>query len=426
MPRFIFLLFLCFSCPKSNDDFIPKYDWNILCYIAADNNLHNNSFGSLLKFIHSSWNDEKINICFFCDGIDKESVDDTGLAGYYLLRDGNIDLLEPLGEVNSGSKDTFTQFIDYFTSRYEAKHTALILWGHSDDVPIYGDSNSFLTDNGNGMSFDDYISSINYAADKMRNKKLDVVISDSCRAMYAETALSIKADYFIAAQETQSGASLDYARIMEYLQNSYYVDPENFAMKCGKFYEEFYSEGIYRQYKARVVEKANDCISVLNLSGNLEDGPGEFFRSEFPNFCYLLKEALELENLSRKEIKKSLLKATVNGSGHISRDLYCGIDFPKFISLLSNHLNDLNEDKIGKLKESIEKIDKCLKNLIIFNYSRTNEILGGLSIRNVPPKKSILFYQGMRGSSLGPPKKYSLGMMDNEDLWVEIMEEIYK
>ena len=111
--------------------------WTILVYMAGDNNLEEFGYGDLAEMKKAgSTNDVNIVVQFDCAGSATET------RRYYVTKGGKLDkdVVEKMGETNTGDPQVLLDFIKWTGKNYPAKHYLLVLWNHGagwDDTNIY-------------------------------------------------------------------------------------------------------------------------------------------------------------------------------------------------------------------------------------------------------------------------------------------------
>src|SRR3970040_61947 len=115
---------------------IPE-KWTVMVYLAGDNNLDANGVTDLVEM-------KKIGSV---PGMNIVAQFDRSGAGFprkrFFIRNGtslNADVVESLGETNSGKPEILLDFIKWGAINYPADHYMLVLWNHGqgwDDTDIF-------------------------------------------------------------------------------------------------------------------------------------------------------------------------------------------------------------------------------------------------------------------------------------------------
>lgn len=112
------------------DPDLPK--WTVLVYMAADNDLDSQAIFNLNQ-LEVSGSTRDVNVIVQIDRA--ENAEWSGGRRYFVTQDDNpqqisSQLLEELGEINTGEAQTLTDFLLWGQTAYPAQNTALILWNH--------------------------------------------------------------------------------------------------------------------------------------------------------------------------------------------------------------------------------------------------------------------------------------------------------
>ena len=108
------VFYFLFSCSVPHDNL---YDWNVMIYIAADND-EQNSISEFADYsikritLGASEKSSNINVSVFCDGRYKRYTGGKSGANHFKLGENGMVNSKYLGETNSGSLDTFKRFFD--------------------------------------------------------------------------------------------------------------------------------------------------------------------------------------------------------------------------------------------------------------------------------------------------------------------------
>lgn len=452
MKRIFFLLIFIFACIKVNfkdDSKALSSTWNIIFYIAADNDLNKHGFNTVQTAAEGYLQNPDVNVFFMCDGISTEefSIRLKGEASYYKLENGSLVKIEHKGIINSGSLESFKNFIDFVLDKYgNADNTALFLWGHGSNIKLLeynfkdGDSNKssrdtegiFLADvnvpyylkgNSGGLSFNELIEATKYVKQKLNGKKIDILGLDACTLMKVEIAYEVKDNvhYLLASQIKQNALSWNYKDVLNYLSKNCYVTPIELVEKIVSSYKHFYEFKIYNSHyntKELRDNRRNDAISALNLtlieefkiafeayiqylinflktSSLKTDFIMDFlgtFNKDYTQWTKgnILKGSIVIEFIAQEQINEILSGQKVTFRFDSSLDF---IDIKGMMQLIykwfenSSLSNEEASEFFSSLKPYHDKAYKKFNELVIFNYNREKkEELNGLSIRNAPRK----------------------------------------
>ena len=139
-----------------------------------------------------------------------------GKVQRWLIRDGEMTLLQDLGRVNMGQASTLADFLSFGAEHYPANRYGLIMWDHGGGA-VFGFGWDELFDDDN-LGLDELVAALSRA-----NLKFDFIGFDACLMASLEVALLLEpyADYLISSQETEPGSGWYYTDFLNMLgQNS--------------------------------------------------------------------------------------------------------------------------------------------------------------------------------------------------------------
>ncbi|MBI5846341.1 MAG: peptidase C11 [Nitrospirae bacterium] len=114
-----------------------KADWTVMVYLAGDNNLDGAGVGDLLE-MKKVGSKNGLNIIAQFDRIGKK-----GTTKRYAIKPAGelgADVVQDLGETNTGDPKVLTDFILWAAEKYPAEHYLVVIWNHGagwDDENIY-------------------------------------------------------------------------------------------------------------------------------------------------------------------------------------------------------------------------------------------------------------------------------------------------
>ena len=125
----------------------------------------------------------------------------------YLVKDGELSLLEELPDASMGAPETLTDFLRWGAERYPAERSFFIFWDHGGSA-AEGVCYDELHEN-DALSRSELMQAF---ADAHLPKKLDMVIFDACFMGSIETASIFKdyAYYMVGSQNVVPAGGLDY------------------------------------------------------------------------------------------------------------------------------------------------------------------------------------------------------------------------
>ncbi|MBY0353101.1 hypothetical protein K2W90_01935 [Candidatus Babeliales bacterium] len=252
-------------------------EWNIIVYMAANNNLHAFSIKNLQQMIHIGSN-ERINIVVQLDGYRMEDV-----SRFYIEKDNPvlISSFNHTAATISGTTQSLLEFVTWALETYPAKQQALVLWNHGSgikDPHIWGkkiishrdeffffnhqtcllELNRHLLDHDfeeleeRGIAFNDtfetYITNQELkdtldtiCTNALNNKKIDLLFFDACHMAMVEIGSQIKSavHYMVGSEEIEPGGGHNYIYALEpFLHRSF--SPAEFACHLVNAYEQEY------------------------------------------------------------------------------------------------------------------------------------------------------------------------------------------
>lgn len=262
---------LAFGLPYSIFSITPKKPWTFLVYIAGANNL--NEYVPLdIAEMKKVGSNENINVLSYVTVQYEGRAKTTG--GYYIEKGRETKVLdsEPM---DSGSRDTLLQAMQWAVTEYPSDHLAVVLWNHgSGPVSRYprwmrgvcydDQTGNFLTDADCKYVFEKIIT------EHRDGRKIDIIAFDACLMAHIEIAYSLQscADYLVASQETIPGYGYDYAGVLTKSQEGTLL-PEVFARAMVEEYDKEYAG--QNDYTLSLIDlnKLPSLIQATNQLGQL-------------------------------------------------------------------------------------------------------------------------------------------------------------
>jgi hypothetical protein len=205
----------------SSDAGIPQHQqtgqsWTILVYMAADNNLEPFALQDLTEMA-SNGSTANAHIVVQIDrsaGYVTSPVlnlPDFSGAKRLLVHKDSLEVVQDLGDVDSGNPGALSQFVSWGVSRYPADRTALILWDHGGGWNGYGVDESA----GTIIKAPALRDAIAEGLSAGHLPRLSLVVFDACMMATFEIASMVRpyAEYLLASEETIPGHGLDYAKL---------------------------------------------------------------------------------------------------------------------------------------------------------------------------------------------------------------------
>ena len=366
----ILALLLLFSSPIISE---KVKDWNFMVYIASNNNLHNYAMPNLQQMQRVGSN-RFINITVQIDTFRKRETK------RYFVGKGKSTLLSVNNDIiggTSGTGENLFNFVKNITTKYPAKHQALVLWNHGSgikDPHIWGrlfsvkeDDLFFLnpetrllelnTDLLRGIAFNEtqktYITNqeLTHTLNKISKEllggeKIDILGMDACHMGMIEIGSQIKsaADYMVGSQEVVPGSGWDYTLLLNpFLSKSLSSKDfakqivDAYASKYNRHYADLTMSAVSLQYQDALEKNVNDVstillefmqqqntssiIHVLNSIRNDKNTTISFMDKDYIDLSHFYKNLLTKVcnyypiSKEREDLAKGLKKALLQGLG---------------------------------------------------------------------------------------------------------------
>lgn len=211
----------------------PAESWNIMIYIAGDNDLESFGIGDINE-MESVRLPDGVTISVMFDrspSYDSSNGNWSGTRQGLIVYDGantamtSLPLATNVAEVNTGLASSLTNFINWSDTTVNADNNMLVVWNHGaglDGVAWdYSSRSDFLTFN-----------EIKSAIGASSVSRFDVIGFDACLMAMAELVYDLgdHADYVVASQELEPGDGWDYAAFIRLLQADSSLDAQDVAV----------------------------------------------------------------------------------------------------------------------------------------------------------------------------------------------------
>ncbi len=219
----ILVAFFFAGCFLETEDECEQKEWNVLVYMAADNNLEGAGISDFNEIESSGFDESRMNVFVLFDraeGNDASNGDWTDTRLYKAVKDStpaiaslrldcrNLGLSsEENVELDMANKETVSGFISYILQNYPAKKNAFIVWGHGSGWRYYSTDSYSLTKLspvalGQGIK-----------KGLAQGEKFDLICFDTCFSMNIETLWELKeCTHFMAGTSgIMRGDGLDYS-----------------------------------------------------------------------------------------------------------------------------------------------------------------------------------------------------------------------
>lgn len=213
--------------------------WTILVYMAADNNLEPFALQDLNE-MESIALPASVNLVALVDrgpGYDTTNGNWTDTRSGRITNDGNTSTigspLASLGELNTGSGTTLTNFIDAAVAANPASHYALIVWNHGGGLSGTAWDDSSGNDN---LTLPEMLSAVQSSS----IGRFDLIGFDACLQGMVEQAWDMRsvADVVVASQELEPGDGWEY----QYFLDDLAASPAMTSFELGAAIVEAYRE----------------------------------------------------------------------------------------------------------------------------------------------------------------------------------------
>ena len=409
----IFVCFLFYSCknPESDDYFLymprEKVQTNFIIYMAADNNLERFALQNIsdMKKIGSTDNCNIIVLLDRAFGYDKSEDDWTDTRLFLLTKDNrsfNYDLVYSFNELDMTQSSTLEMFLLFCDNNFPSENTVLTIWSHGTGVfpdgmfennINLGVNKSVIHDYTAGydksMSIKDLSSVLTEFVNK-RNKKIDILIFDSCLMQMVEICWELKdvSNIIIASQGDVPAGGFDYTSLVSLFTEKSLLDEITISSEI--------VDSFYAKYNMSLI---NTSCSALNMNYFNQ------FSESFIKWSRILVESLS-DYSKIKEIRESLYSYS-----SIYKEF---IDLPSLLKLFYN--SNFENKNLNKVSKNLELV---LQNFVISNKvtNEYNSLLCGISI-NFP--STIYEFSFYRKENCNDSLK-----IFNESFWNEFLNNYY-
>ena len=208
------------------------YEWSVLVYLLADNDLDPLVEEDLQEF-RDGGSSDAVNVLILVDRLHEP-------AYLYRVEDNELVELESLGEINMGDPDTLTWFVEYADSNHPAERTLLYFWDHGSPTAGVGvDTTMQGSDPGSDwdwLSHHEMVSALD-------GYHLDVIATDECsigqmETLYEYVSNGLSVDYMVASENYIGYRGFSYDEIHERL----ILEPEMDALEVSEVIAEEFTD----------------------------------------------------------------------------------------------------------------------------------------------------------------------------------------
>lgn len=189
----------------------------------------------------------------------------------YILKDGELNLLEKVPQANMGDGRTLYEFLEFCNKFYAAQRQVLLFWDH-------GAGSVFGFANDENYGFDSILLSELRGAlssvygDNPKLKPFELIGFDTCLMATVDTAASIEpyGNYFVASQEIEPGNGWQYTLWLSALaQNTKMSTIELGKTICDAYYQGCVEEDSEQTATLSLIDlnKINPMIKAWNVFG---------------------------------------------------------------------------------------------------------------------------------------------------------------
>ncbi len=256
----------------------PEKEWTLMVYIAGDNNLEEAVVMDLLEMEQGK--NDNTEILVFIDrskGYYQDWQNWHGARLYRVRKNPALDMaayyenkvplpavssemLQDLGELDSGNPKVAEEFLKYAAVNFPAKRYAFIAWDHGGGWPL------LLQDEGSGsfMSSGSFAEALRRGIKTLPSGKLDLLIMDMCLMGQLDALYNFRdiAEYTVASAQIVPGLGMDYAGFLKHFRPgvSTRKTGEGIVNASIEFYNRYPKEATFSLYD---MSKAEPLTAVL-------------------------------------------------------------------------------------------------------------------------------------------------------------------
>ena len=285
------------SLPSRSGGNAEGDSWTVLIYIMGDTDLEAAALYDLLELQDAALG-ENANVVVAVDRSSRTD-EENGYSGGDVLglgnfsdtrlltfRDGGLDLVAEVEEMNFGDPSVLASFIEEGLEAFPADKTALFLWDHGAGWPGMGPDE---TDGYDILTLDEMRDGIKTGLDAVNLAKFDLIGMDACLMASYEVAQAVNGltDYLLASEELEPGHGWDYRSL-----SAFSAQPSLEPLALGRAI----ADGFENQ--AKEYGTASDItLSLLDMA-------------HFDEFTYVFREILEDANDEIDQIGAQVRKAS--------------------------------------------------------------------------------------------------------------------
>lgn len=249
--------------------------WTLMYYLAGDDTKLNASYTQVFNQLEKAAGNPYVRVLVVWD-----TLGDNGTTYYEVKSDSDLsqfaNYLEDKnkwskGELNMGSPDTLTTFINWAMSNYPADHFALILDDHGDGL---GGGMSDKTSQDDRLFLNEISAVLNNISSDYTTssgKKIDVLVMNACLMGMLEDAYQFKnfIDYYVASENLQWSFNNGYYETVHNITST--TTPLELGELFVQKYEDEVSWNIFAAYTMSVADLSNidTLVQAINQMATL-------------------------------------------------------------------------------------------------------------------------------------------------------------
>lgn len=334
----------------TNDRAVPSARWGVYTYMAGDNDLEGEALADLLEMevVGSSSELQVVVQIDRAEGFDSSHGDWKGTRRYLVRQGGGAlissELLEDLGETNSGDPELVGRFFKEATARFPAARRALVLWNHGTGFYVPAEytaegrgfdiqerararqalQRTFFASSRQtilaapaerrGILYDDQSSDCldNLELARMladlvgtSGRKIELLGMDACLMNMIEVAMEVApyVDVLVGSQEKEPGAGWPYEQVLQVLRAEETTEGaargivDRYIASYGA--EERVTQSAVAVSRLQPLVQALDHLAGSLLQQEVEDARRELFKAQRRSIRFMNSAYMDIRSLAR-------------------------------------------------------------------------------------------------------------------------------
>jgi hypothetical protein len=307
----------------TDSDPLPESQWTLMVFMAGDSDLSQSAFRNINEMEEiGSTSDVQVVVQVEFSPEFSSSLPKNTLRGRIVKDTDNTQIkstLNDLGNLDMTDPATLTDFIEWVTTQYPARHYAIILWSHG--LGWKGPSKGMIKDV--TSAGDNYIMSLPNLAQAVHDSgvRLDIIDFDACLMGMYEVAYELKgfSDYITFSEALFPIYGNPYTAILSELISRPDINGEELAhiitSACKDYYKELGFSLTKSAIKSSELEKVhigvNDLANILINNMAIE---GEHIRTAVGNtqeyYSYIYRDLGDfLDQLKMQTTNEQILSS---------------------------------------------------------------------------------------------------------------------